>query len=245
VSEASGVAEPGVAEKSGVAEPGTAERDALSRANRRLTAAEQQIRRLERERDEWRARHEKAVAELAALRDVHRAHRIAQVLLLAVREPRVGWPRIGAAVRRRLPIRSRARGRTATGTPAGTAARPAARANWSTCLYIAIGLDLDHLRALTRTVAEAALVAGDHVPVVVTDCVRFSLLRDAGVVFEYIPSRDTWQAARPDVPWETMRARRLSHLARLHAPLRTVVVSNAGVPHLADLLAVHTGVPGR
>jgi len=73
-------------------------------------------------------------------------------------------------------------------------------------------------------------------PVVVTDSSSFSLLRDLGVLLEYLPDRATWDRHRPDEPWNDVLTRRLAQLYRDHDTARTIIVDRTQPPSLADLL---------
>jgi len=119
------------------------------------------------------------------------------------------------------------------------------------CAYVAFGLSSDKLRVLGRVVAQAALVSGDHVPLIVTDCATFSMLRDTGLAIEYVPDQSVWQSHRRDVAWTTFRSDRLRQLVKIHQPARVVYVWGDRIPELADLLAFDyfgdgtTGIPAR
>jgi hypothetical protein len=105
-------------------------------------------------------------------------------------------------------------------------------------LYVAIGLTPDALRAFVRTVSRRVQVNADHLPVVVTDSPTFSLLRNLGVVLEYVPDRVTWERHRPDRNWDDVLSERLSRLFRDHESVRTLVVDRRNLPDLAQLLAL-------
>jgi hypothetical protein len=101
---------------------------------------------------------------------------------------------------------------------------------------VAIGLDLAAVREFVLTLRQRLLVNPDHRPVVVTDCPDFPLLRELGVLLEYLPDRATWERHRPDRPWDDVLSRRLTRLYRDHDACRTVIVDAAQPPTLADLL---------
>ena len=71
---------------------------------------------------------------------------------------------------------------------------------------------------------------------VVTDCPSFALLRDLGVLIEYLPDRATWERHRPDRPWDDVLSQRLTRLYRDHDTARTIIVDRDQPPTLADLL---------
>jgi hypothetical protein len=87
-------------------------------------------------------------------------------------------------------------------------------------------------------VSRRVQVNGDHLPVVVTDSPTFSLLRNLGVVLEYVPDRVTWERHRPDRSWHDVLSERLSRLFRDHESVRTLVVDRRNLPDLAQLLAL-------
>jgi hypothetical protein len=103
-------------------------------------------------------------------------------------------------------------------------------------LYVAIGLDHDALRDLLGTINQRLLVTPDHRPVVLTDDPSFSLLRNLGVLMEYLPDRVSWEKHRPDRAWDDLLAERLAQLCRDHNTERTVVVDRLNPPALCDLL---------
>ena len=134
---------------------------------------------------------------------------------------------------------------------AATNVHPGAVQTLPVCAYVAFGLRSDKLRALGRVVAQAALVSGDHVPLIVTDCATFSMLRDTGLAIEYVPDQSVWQSHRRDIAWTTFRSDRLRQLVKIHQPARVVYVCGDRIPELADLLAFDyfgdgtTGIPVR
>jgi hypothetical protein len=103
-------------------------------------------------------------------------------------------------------------------------------------LYVLIGLNDEGLRDFVLTLRQRLLVNPDHRPVVVTDNPSFSLLRDQGVLLEYLPDRAIWDRHRPDESWNDMLTRRLAQLYRDHDAARTIVVDRTQPPTLADLL---------
>jgi hypothetical protein len=103
-------------------------------------------------------------------------------------------------------------------------------------LYVVIGLDFPAVRDFVLTLRQRLLVSPDHRPIVLTDSPSFSLLRDLGVLLEYLPDRATWEEHRPDRSWEDVLSERLSRLNRDHDAVRTIIVDRANPPTLADLL---------
>ncbi|WP_250001760.1 hypothetical protein [Actinoplanes sp. M2I2] len=103
-------------------------------------------------------------------------------------------------------------------------------------LYVVIGLAFEPLREFVLTVQQRMRVEPGHRPVVLTDCSSFALLRDLGVLLEYLPDRETWERHRPDRSWEDALAERLSRLYRDHGAVRTIFVDRAKLPTLAELL---------
>jgi len=190
---------------------------ALERARWELAAMAGRLRTLEGELVESRHRYAQVSRELARERDEVRAlrqsdtYRLGKATVALVRHPVRSAPRLTRAVLRRLRRGFASRRRT------GTAATP--RRNAATApqrlpvhVYVAIGLDAAALGSFVRTLNQRLLVNADHAPVVVTDCPSFSLLRDLGVVLEYLPDPHTWQRHRPDVPWDEVLSERLSCL---------------------------------
>jgi len=157
------------------------------------------------------------------------SYRLGYGLVSLVKDPVHTVPRLSRAVLRRL--RGHREDRSAAVRRAPTAAqRPPAH------LYVAIGLDIAAVREFVHTLRQRLLVNPDHRPVVVTDCPSFALLRDLGVLIEYLPDRATWDTHRPDRPWDDVLTQRLSRLYRDHDTARTVIVDATQPPSLADLL---------
>ncbi|WP_030436106.1 hypothetical protein [Actinoplanes subtropicus] len=157
------------------------------------------------------------------------SYRLGYGLVSLVKDPVHTVPRLSRAVLRRL------RGHPKTNSAAvrrvpSAAQRPPAH------LYVAIGLDTAAVREFVLTLRQRLLVNPDHRPVVVTDCPSFALLRDLGVLIEYLPDRATWDHHRPDRPWDDVLTQRLSRLNRDHDTARTVIVDATQPPTLADLL---------
>ena len=157
------------------------------------------------------------------------SYRLGSGLVSLVKDPVHTVPRIARAVLRRL------RRRSATGG-ADVRRAPAAAQRPPVHLYVAIGLDLVAVREFVLTLQQRLLVNPDHRPVVVTDCPSFALLRDLGVLLEYLPDRATWEKHRPDRPWDDVLSQRLTRLYRDHDTARTIIVDRAQPPSLADLL---------
>jgi hypothetical protein len=155
------------------------------------------------------------------------SYRIGYGLVQMVKDPVHTVPRICRAVARRL--RGRGEADDVRRVPVA-AQRPPAH------LYVAIGLDHDTVREFVLTLQQRLLVNPDHRPVVLTDCPSFALLRDLGVLLEYLPAPATWAKQRPDRPWDDVFAQRLARLCRDHDTARTVIVDQAAPPTLADLL---------
>jgi hypothetical protein len=157
------------------------------------------------------------------------SYRLGYGLVSLVKDPVHTVPRLSRAVLRRL--RGHRKGQSAAVRRAPSAAqRPPAH------LYVAIGLDITAVREFILTLRQRLLVSPDHRPVVVTDCPSFALLRDLGVLIEYLPDRATWDHHRPDRPWDDVLTQRLARLYRDHDTARTIIVDAAQPPTLADLL---------
>ena len=104
------------------------------------------------------------------------------------------------------------------------------------CLYVVIGLEFEPLREFVQTLRQRVRIEPGHRPVVLTDCSSFALLRDFGVLLEYLPDRETWERHRPDRSWEDVLSERLSRLYRDHGTVRTIFVDRAHPPTLSELL---------
>lgn len=166
------------------------------------------------------------------------SYRLGRAVVSFVKDPVHTSPRLIRGAIRQL--------RRSTG-PNGRFTRPAGRSRPVAAtgpkrlpvhVYVAIGLSPDALRAFVRTVSRRVQVNADQLPVVVTDSPTFSLLRNLGVVLEYVPDRVTWERHRPDRSWDDMLSERLSRLFRDHRSVRTLVVDRRNPPDLAQLLAL-------
>lgn len=223
-----------------LAEAGEPDRDVDLRWQ--LAVAEGRLRAVAADRDEWRRRCESVSRELEAKRDAMRrlrgstSYRLGRALVTLAKNPARTPPQLLRKTAGRL--RRIASDSSAAGAPAPERPRRrGARRRPPVCLYVAIGLAPDGLRALTRTVAQRVVVDADHVPVIVTDSPSFSLLRHLGVVMEYVPGRATWEQHRADVGWDELLAGRIAQLLADHDTDRTVIVDPAAPPDLARLLA--------
>jgi hypothetical protein len=210
-------------------------RHALDRARWELAAMAGRLRTLEgrlaeeqqnaedarKERDRERRRADRLLGS--------ESYRLGFSLVSLVKDPVHTVPRLARAVLRRL------RDRGPAATPVKTRP-PVAAQRPPVHLYVLIGLDEEGLRDFVLTLRQRLLVNPDHRPVVVTDSPSFSLLRDLGILLEYLPDRATWDRHRPDEPWNEMLTRRLAQLYRDHDTARTIVVDRAQPPTLADLL---------
>ena len=159
------------------------------------------------------------------------SYRLGSGLVSLVKDPVHAVPRLIGAVLRRV----RERGSAAL-APAAPGRAPVAAQLPPAHLYVLIGLDDEAVRDFVLTLRQRLLVNPDHRPVVVTDSLSFALLRDLGVLLEYLPARDTWERHRPEVPWDDVLTERLSRLCRDHDTVRTVIVDHTQPPTLADLL---------
>jgi UDP:flavonoid glycosyltransferase YjiC (YdhE family) len=92
---------------------------------------------------------------------------------------------------------------------------------------------------LTRLMAIARRLPGDHTAVIATQSYAASVAHDEGFLTEYIPSRKVLQAAYPR--WTALLRDRLRHLIDLHEP--TVVAVDC-LPHAGIVEAVrdHPGL---
>jgi hypothetical protein len=187
----------------------------------RLVQEQQYAETMRRERDSERRRLER-------LRHSE-SYRIGLGLVSLVKDPVHTVPRLTRAVLRR--IRRRPAGRAVPVRRAPAAAqRPPAH------LYVALGLDQAGVRDFLLTLRQRMLVSPDHRPVVLTDCPSFAMLRDLGVLLEYVPDRATWERHRPDRPWEDVLSQRLARIHSDHDAARTVMVDRDHPPTLAELL---------
>ena len=103
-------------------------------------------------------------------------------------------------------------------------------------VYIAVGLNVEALRSLTRTVSLRWTVAADHIPVVLTDNRSFGLARADGVLLEYLPDAHTWRRHRPGTGWDDLLTERLTRIFHDFGCARTIVVDPDTPPSLPDLL---------
>lgn len=103
--------------------------------------------------------------------------------------------------------------------------------------YLLFGVEDLELRRLVRSVRMAALVHGDHVPLIITDSLAFGHLRAEHVAFEYVPGPEQWDLTDPATDWGTFLRSRLAHLRATHDLDQSFVV--AGDHRLTDaMLAV-------
>jgi hypothetical protein len=159
------------------------------------------------------------------------SYRLGYGLVSLVKDPLHTVPRLTRAVLRRLRGRHRR-----PAAPTGRRRAPAVAQRPAAHMYVAIGLDIAAVGEFVRTLEQRMLVNPDHRPVVVTDCPSFALLRDHGVLLEYLPDRATWEHHRPDRPWDDVLSQRLTRLYRDHETARTIIIDPAQPPTLADLL---------
>jgi hypothetical protein len=210
-------------------------RHALERARWELAAMAGRLRTIEARLAEEEQNAEDARKEAA--RERRRAdrllgsesYRLGFGLVSLVKDPLHTVPRLARAVLRRLRERGRA-------VPPVKVRAPVAAQRPPVHLYVVIGLDEDGLREFVLTLRQRLLVNPDHRPVVITDSPSFSLLRDLGILLEYLPDRATWDRHRPDEPWHDVLTRRLAQLYRDHDTARTIIVDRTQPPTLADLL---------
>jgi hypothetical protein len=189
----------------------------------RLVEEQQNAEAMRKDRDRERRRAEKLRGS--------ESYRLGYGLVSLVKDPLHTVPRLSRAVLRRMP------GRRGPGDgKAGPRRAPAAAQRPPVHLYVVIGLETAAVRDFVLTLRQRLLVNPDHRPVVMTDCPSFSLLRDQGVLMEYLPDRATWEQHRPDRSWEDVLSERLSRLYRDHDTVRTVIVDRTQPPTLADLL---------
>jgi hypothetical protein len=196
------------------------------------------LRAVEADRDAWRKRAEAAQRETDRLAkklktvEGSESYKLGRAMVSLVRSPVKSSPKLLRQAFRRL----RPAPRALPAPAAAPAAKPARRL--PTHVYVALGFDDAGLRALVQAVAQCARITLDHTPVVVTDNASFSLLRNLGVIFEYVPDRATWQQHRTD-DWEPVLAERLAVVFRAHQSQRTVLADPADPPGLARLLGLH------
>ncbi|MEU4241639.1 hypothetical protein [Actinoplanes sp. NPDC026619] len=209
--------------------------DASERARWELAAMAGRLRSLEvklaeeqASSEEMRRERDRERRRLERLRHSE-SYRLGYGLVSLAKDPLHTVPRIARAVVRRMRGRHRAGSAPVRRAPAA-AQRPPVH------LYVAIGLDIVAVREFVLTLQQRLLVSPDHRPVVVTDCPSFALLRDLGVLLEYLPDRATWEKHRPDRPWDDVLSQRLTRLYRDHDTARTIIVDRAQPPTLADLL---------
>jgi hypothetical protein len=187
----------------------------------KLVEEQQNAETMRKERDRERRR-------LDRLRDSE-SYRLGVGLVSLVKDPVHSVPRLTRAVLRRMRRRPASR-------PVAVRRAPAAAQRPPAHLYVALGLDLPAVRDFVLTLRQRMQVSPDHRPVVLTDCASFALLRDLGVLLEYVPDRATWDRHRPDRPWEDVLSQRMSRLYRDHDAARTIMVDRDQPLTLADLL---------
>ncbi|MBU2662153.1 hypothetical protein KOI35_01400 [Actinoplanes bogorensis] len=190
----------------------------------RLVTERHRIDELQRERDRERRRADRLRRS--------ESYRIGAALLALLKNPVRATPRLARSALRRL--RPAPRTTPALALPAGPpiAAEPTPPVH----LYVVIGLEFDAVREFVLTLRQRLQVSPDHRPVVMTDCSSFGLLRDLGILIEYLPDRATWERHRPDRSWEDVLSERLSRLYRDHGSVRTIIIDRAAPPTLAELL---------
>lgn len=214
--------------------------DGAQQARWELAVVSGQLRAAEAERERWQRRYESMARERdrerAAARKVagSESYRLGRAVVSFVKNPVRTSPRLVRGVIRRLRGAPPRPGHGADPTAGAGRRWPAQRP--PVHLYVAIGLAPDTLRAFVRTVSQRVLVSADHTPVVLTDSPTFSLLRNFGVLLEYVPDRSTWQRHRDDQDFDDVLAQRLGRLLADHAAVRTVVVDRHDPPGLAQLL---------
>lgn len=196
------------------------------------------LRAVEADRDAWRRRAEAAqrdadqhARKLKAVENSE-SYKLGRAVASLVRNPVKSSPQLLRKAFRRL----RPTPRALPPAPAAKAAKPPRRL--PTHVYVALGFDDAGLRTLVKAAAQCAEITMDHTPVVVTDNPTFSLLRNLGVIFEYLPDADTWHRHRAD-DWEPVLAERLAQVFRAHRSQRTVLVDPADPPGLAKLLGLN------
>jgi len=189
----------------------------------RLAEEQQNTESMRKERDRERRRVEKLRGS--------ESYKLGYGLVSLIKDPVHSVPRLSRAVLRRVRSRSQAGAK-----PVAVRRAPVAAQRPPVHLYVVIGLDTEAVRDFVLTLRQRLLVCPDHRPVVMTDSPSFSLLRDLGVLLEYLPDRATWERHRPDRPWEDVLAERVSRLYSDHDTVRTIVVDRSHPPTLAELL---------
>jgi hypothetical protein len=195
----------------------------------RLRSLEEKLAEEERNAESMRKERDRERRRADRLRDSE-SYRLGYGLVSLVKDPVHSVPRLSRAVLRRLSGRNRAGVRPPATRPPVAPQRPPVH------LYVVIGLDGDGVRDFVATLQQRLLVTPDHKPVVLTDNPSFSLLREQGVLLEYLPDRETWEKHRPDRAWEDVLSERLTRLYSDHGSVRTIIVDRSHPPTLADLL---------
>jgi hypothetical protein len=202
-----------------------------------LQALVVRLRTVEQQRDALRTRCEGLTRERDKERTAVRrlrasgSYRLGRTLVSFARNPLHSSPRL----LRRLMGRIRRRSLVKNG-PAKSRRTRAVTPVLPTHLYVAIGLGLPELRAFVQALRRRLVVEHDHRAVVLTDDPMFSLLRNSGLIIEYLPDRETWRRHRPDRPWDGVLAERLARLSREHDAGQVIFVDPDRPPMLADLL---------
>ena len=82
--------------------------------------------------------------------------------------------------------------------------------------YLLLGADRSGVQDIARWIRAEAMMAADHMPLLITDAPFFAIIRDVGIPFEYLPSKDQWEQHRPSIPWVDMAERRLDAIYTAH-----------------------------
>jgi hypothetical protein len=92
-----------------------------------------------------------------------------------------------------------------------------------TVLVLALGQQRADLRAVADALLGLAARSGGLRPVLVTDCDAFGVLRERGLLFEYLPPRGDWDR-HIGGDYERFLAERTAELVEVYRPRRMLVV---------------------
>ncbi len=137
---------------------------------------------------------------------------------------RGGWSRrLASRVRDSIPLLPRRNPERAAEPPPSVVGHPRLApfpdrtTGRKTVAVTIFGLDREALAAVLDKV-DAVCTARDAVPVVLTDCDAFDLLRERDMPFDHLPSADQRDRFEPGLDWATYFVRRLEVFTRKWQP---------------------------
>jgi hypothetical protein len=105
-------------------------------------------------------------------------------------------------------------------------ARRRVAARFPTVLFVALGLEDDDLERLVGRLVRMRQEGRGIRPLIVTNSVRFDLMRRYGLTFEYLPSADEYVRHHPERAYEGYLQRRMEQLMRAYRPDRVISVAS-------------------